>query len=218
MYTLYCGPGTRATAAHLVLAEAQLPHQLRIIDITANEHRSPEFLKINPRGTIPALAEDGKVVSCETVAIMLYLCDKHELEDLSPGPADPQRAPMLDWLLYHATEVQQPIKRSYYAHRFALRPEDVEPIRNHACDQFTRYWEEVEAHLSRSGPFHLGERISLPDLYLLVTGTYSHHLATGEFPVIDECMRRTAERPRIAPIQAEHLAVWQQIKSNKLPK
>ena len=40
---------------------------------------------------------------------------------------------------------------------------------------------------------------------MLVTGAYSHPLAVGEFPAIEECLRRTAERPVIAPINAEHI-------------
>ena len=101
MYTLYCLDGSRATAAHMVLAEAGLPFEKRAVDITANEHQSTWFLSINPRGTIPALVDDHGNVVCETIAIMVYLCDRHSLEHLAPGPTDPQRGMMLDWLAYH---------------------------------------------------------------------------------------------------------------------
>ena len=206
MYTLYRYPGSRATAAHMTLAEAELPYELRDIDFTAYEHRTPEFLAINPRGTVPALVDENATVVCETIAILLYLADRHRLADLAPGPADPQRGPLLDWLVYHAVEVQEPVKRSFFAHRHADSPEEEVAVRKRADATFTERWELVENHLRGAGPFHLGQRFSIVDIYLLVTGTYSRDLACGDFPAIDECMRRTAERPRIAPILEEHLS------------
>ena len=218
MYTLYCQNGTRATAAHMVLAEAELPYKLHQVDITANEHRTPEFFAINPRGTIPALIDDNGTTICETIAIMLYLADKHELEHLAPVPADPLRATLLDWLVYHAAEVQEPVKRVYYAHRYALRTNDLEAVRGRANDAFQKRWKLVEEHLSRQGPFHLGNRFSVVDIYLLVTSTYSGRLANSQFPAIEECSRRTAERPHIAPILEDHLVGLERISRLGVPK
>ncbi len=186
MYMLYCLDGSRATAAHMVLAEAGLPYEKREVDITADEHQSSWFLSINPRGTIPALVDDHGCVICETIAIMVYLCDRHGVEHLAPGPIDPQRGVMLDWLAYHATEVQEPVKRSFYAHRYTLRPGDTEAIRKKAGD--------------------------------LLTSTYSKNFARGEFPAIDECVRRTASRQRIAPILADHLRGLERIAAVGVPQ
>ena len=218
MYTLYCQSGTRATAAHMVLAEAGLPYELRQIDITANEHRTPEYFVINPRGTIPALVDDNGTTICETIAIMLYLADKHALQDLAPAPTDPLRATLLDWLVYHAVEVQEPVKRSYYTHRYVLCTNDLETVRERANDDFQKRWQLVEEHLRKAGPFHLGDRFSVVDIYLLVTSTYSGRLANSEFPAIKECSRRTAERPRIAPILEDHRAGLERIARLGVPK
>ena len=218
MYTLYCQNGTRATAAHMVLEETGLPYELREIDITANEHRAPEFLEINPRGTIPALIDDNGTTICETIAIMLYLADKHELEHLAPVPTDPLRATLLDWLVYHAAEVQEPVKRSYYAHRYALSATELKAIRESANDAFRKRWELVEEHLTQQGPFHLGNRFSVVDIYLLVTNTFSGKLVTSEFPAIKECTRQTAERPSIAPILKDHLVGLERITRLGVPK
>lgn len=218
MYTLYCLDGSRATAAHMVLAEAGLPYERREVDITVAEHRSSWFLAVNPRGTIPALVDDHGNVVCETIAIMLYLCDRHRIEHLAPGPTDLQRGTMLDWLAYHATEVQEPVKRSFYAHRHTLRASDVDAIRELASDTFTQRWVLVEDHLTQAGPYHLGKRFSLPDIYLLVSSTYSKNLARGQFPAIEECIRRTASRQRIAPILDDHLVGLKRIASIGVPQ
>ncbi len=206
MYTLYCLDGTRATAARMTLAEAGLSFERKTVDITARAHRTAEFLAINPRGTIPALADKNGTLVCETIAIMLYLADRHGLDELAPMWNDPQRAMLLDWLVYHAVEVQEPVKRSYYPHRYAVRADDVGAVRRNANQVFTQRWRLVEAHLRDNGPYHLGLRFSLADIYLLVTSTYSRDLASGEYPAIERCVQCTAERPQVAPILDDHLA------------
>ena len=223
MYTLYYNPGTRATAAHMVLAEAELPCQLRNVDISANEHRSAEFLAVNPRGTVPALVCDDGAVVCETIAIMLYLSDKHALSQLAPGPTDPDRGTLLDWLVYHAVEVQEPVKRSAYAHRHAQSPEEEEAVRTRANALFVDRWKLVEQHLREAGPFHLGERFSIADIYLLVSSTWSKalipsRLAESGFPAIEQCIRRTAERPRIAPVLEQHVKGLARINEVGVPR
>lgn len=51
----------------------------RRLDNAKREQKSPEFLKINPRGQVPALVHDGTIV-CETAAILSYL------DAVVPGP------------------------------------------------------------------------------------------------------------------------------------
>jgi glutathione S-transferase len=189
----------------MTLAEAGLPYELRHIDITVHEHRRAEYLSINPRGTIPALVDESGMIICETIAIMLYLSDRHALEHLVPVATDSQRGSLLDWLVYHAVEVQEPVKRSFYAHRHALHENDIKTVRQKANDVFTERWQLVEEHLSGAGPFHLGERFSIVDIYLLVTSTFSKRLAEGRFPAIEECIRLISQRPLIAPILKQHL-------------
>ena len=202
----------------MVLAEAELPFELREIDITRDQHRSPAYLALNPRGTIPALVDQAGRVVCETIAIMLYLADRHRLSHLSPAHDDPQRGTLLDWLVYHAVEVQEPVKRSFYAHRHAETPEEKARVREQANSTFNARWKLVDDHLRESGPFHLGSRFSLVDIYLLVTASFSTPLARGDFPAIAECVRRSAERPRIAPILQAHLAGLERIGKVGVPR
>jgi len=51
-----------------------------------------------------------------------------------------------------------------------------------------------------------------------VTSTYSKDLARGEFPAIDECVRRTASRQRIAPILDDHLRGLDRIAAVGVPQ
>jgi glutathione S-transferase len=65
--------------------------------------RSPEFLKINPNGHVPAIEDDG-VVMFESLAINLYLAKKHG------GPLAPasvvEDGQMSMWTIWAITEVE----------------------------------------------------------------------------------------------------------------
>jgi glutathione S-transferase len=51
----YMTPGSCSTGIHILLETLELPFEARIVNIPAGEHLRPEYLKINPRGTIPTL-------------------------------------------------------------------------------------------------------------------------------------------------------------------
>ena len=55
MLTLYYAPGSSSMAAHLVLEEAGAEYKTRFVDEDAGEHRSEAYLRVNPRGKVPAL-------------------------------------------------------------------------------------------------------------------------------------------------------------------
>ena len=79
----------------------------------------PAFLKINPVGKVPVLV-DGELVLTESIAIALYLAEKYIDRGLLPTDFG-QRAQVNRWLLFAATELEQPLWR--IARHTALYPE-----------------------------------------------------------------------------------------------
>ena len=73
MYTLYGGGYSRAHMTEMVFAEIQMPFEVKLVNTLKGENRTPQFLKINPRGFVPALRTPGGKVLFETAAINLYL-------------------------------------------------------------------------------------------------------------------------------------------------
>jgi glutathione S-transferase len=74
------------------------------VSLIKGEHRSPEFLKINPAGKLPVLV-DGDLVLTESIAIVLYLAEKYADKGLIPVDlAD--RAQFYRWLLFATTELE----------------------------------------------------------------------------------------------------------------
>ncbi|KAH9147669.1 hypothetical protein AeRB84_008719, partial [Aphanomyces euteiches] len=93
-YVLYYSPATASMVVHVLLLQLNVPHELRLVDITKGEHRKPEYLRLNPNGFIAAIEIDGKVMY-ETSAISMYLAERHPEGNLAPAIGDPNRAAYL---------------------------------------------------------------------------------------------------------------------------
>jgi glutathione S-transferase len=93
MIILYGGPSAASTVVHWMLIELGLPHELRLFDVDRREHRTPEYLKLNPAGTVPTLVLDGLVLT-ETAAIAMHLGDLHPERGLAEVYA---REGLTDW-------------------------------------------------------------------------------------------------------------------------
>ncbi|HSG29581.1 MAG TPA: glutathione S-transferase N-terminal domain-containing protein, partial [Candidatus Krumholzibacterium sp.] len=124
LYVLYGGPFTRACIVEMVMAEGDIAYELRVVDIVAEEHRSPDYLAVDPAGRVPVLITPEGSVLYETPAINLYLTERHGLRNLAPSPKEPERGVFLSGLFYLTDELEPILKRYFYPHRYALRPED----------------------------------------------------------------------------------------------
>lgn len=62
--------------ALLALEYKRLPYVSHLLQFSKQEHRSPEMLKMNPRGRVPVL-KDGDYVCFESLAILRYLERKY---------------------------------------------------------------------------------------------------------------------------------------------
>jgi glutathione S-transferase len=166
MYVLYGGDFTRAPLVQWVLDEGRLEYEIRKIDILKGEHRTAEFLNINPAGFIPVLLTPEGDVLYEVAALMVYLADRHGLTDLAPTATDPRRGIFLSTVFNIAGDIQSELKRFYYPHRFSLRREDDTGIKDLAKTLLLGHLDVMNTRLSRCGPYALGDRFSLADFYL----------------------------------------------------
>ena len=76
MYKLHYYPANANAAAHMLLEEIGAKHELVLVERATNSQKSPQYLKINPTGRIPAL-EDGSLTLFEAAAIVLHIADAH---------------------------------------------------------------------------------------------------------------------------------------------
>ena len=83
----------------LFLEEAEIPYDMTVIDFSKQEQKTPEFLKINPNGRIPAIVDhsNGDFAVFESGAILWYLAEKYG-QFLPSAPKD--RSEALQWLMF----------------------------------------------------------------------------------------------------------------------
>src|SRR4029077_14716328 len=102
------------------LQELGVPFEAVTVNLIAGDHRKPEFLRLNPAGKLPVLV-DGDVTLSESVAIVTYLGEKYADKGFIPRDLK-QRAELNRWLMFAATELEQPLWR--ISKNTALYPED----------------------------------------------------------------------------------------------
>jgi glutathione S-transferase len=77
-------PGSCSTGIHILLEECGLVFEAHIVDLMAGDNFKPDYLKLNPRGTIPTLArEDGSVLT-DFQSIAWWLARNHPRRTLLP--------------------------------------------------------------------------------------------------------------------------------------
>ncbi|KAM0417326.1 hypothetical protein ACHAPT_012642 [Fusarium lateritium] len=77
-----------AHRAHIALAELGLSYKEEIIDL--DTPRTPEYLKVNPRGLVPSLSYNGEIIT-ESAIVAQFLADTYP-SDFLPASSDPKGA------------------------------------------------------------------------------------------------------------------------------
>jgi glutathione S-transferase len=168
------------------------------------EHRRPEFLKINPAGKLPVLV-DGGLVLTESVAIVLYLAEKYPDKNLIPTGL-PQRAELYRWLLFAATELEQPLWR--IARQTSLYPEERRLPADVALarEDFEPMARVLEAHMERR-QFVVGDSVTVGDFVLAYTLDWANEAGLLEgFPNLLGYVARMYARPQAPPRIAQAFA------------
>ena len=84
MLTFYFAPNTCARASHIALEEAGAVFEARRVDFAAAEQTKPEYLKVNPKGRVPALVTERGVLT-ENPAILAYIAQTYPSARLAPA-------------------------------------------------------------------------------------------------------------------------------------
>ena len=93
-----------AYKVRILLALLRVPHEVVLIDFSKREHKTPEFMRLNPRGELPVI-EDAGVVLWDSGACLVYLARKHGGEQWLPTAPAPM-AEVMQWLSLAASEIQ----------------------------------------------------------------------------------------------------------------
>jgi glutathione S-transferase len=91
-------------AAHIALHEVGAAFESRVISFARKEHQSPDFLAVNPEGTVPTLLIDGRRLT-EVAAILFYLARRFPQTDLLPADDVEAEAQAISWMSFIAATI-----------------------------------------------------------------------------------------------------------------
>jgi GST-like protein len=123
MIDLYAAATSNGMRARIALEECGLAYALHPVDLAKGEHKTPQFLAMNPNGQIPVIVDrdgpGGKPLTLsQSTAILLYCAEKSG--KFLPGePA--ARAATLQAVMSASTDVT-PIFGAYFIARNAKEP------------------------------------------------------------------------------------------------
>ena len=105
---LYYSPGACSLSPHIALCEAGLPYDLVKVDLKAKKlENGDDFLKINPKGQVPALALDSGELVTEGPVIVQMIADQAAGKNLAPARDSAERYKLLEWLNFVGTELHK---------------------------------------------------------------------------------------------------------------
>jgi glutathione S-transferase len=105
---LYYSPGACSLSPHIALLEAGLPYELVKVDLKAKKlENGDDYLKVNPKGQVPALGLDNGELLTEGPVIVQMIADKASAKNLAPGRDSAERYKLQEWLNFITTELHK---------------------------------------------------------------------------------------------------------------
>ena len=195
MYKLFYSPGSAAMAPHALLEEIGKPFELVKVDTKSNEHKKPEYLKLNPNGRVPTLV-DGDQVIYETAAIMLHLADKHSGSGLAPSVGTSERALYYQWLVYMTNTVQEAYIEYYHPDYYAKTEAGQAEVKAVSEERLQPMFQILDKALEK-GPFLLGSTFTGADIFLMMMARWSRNMKkpAATYPNIKRCVDAVMARP-----------------------
>ena len=207
MYTLYYSPGACSMAVHIVLEELGVPYTLQLVSVRSRDHEHPDYLKINPKGRVPALDVDGQILT-EVGAILPYLANAHPRAGLLP--VDPlARARVQELIAWLSSDVHAAYKQVWRAERFSIHEDDYPAIRAKGKVNVSSFIGDINTLLSDGRTYATGDLYTVADPYLLVYYGWARSVGIplDQYPAFGTYVARLLKnRPVIAAVmQAEGL-------------
>jgi glutathione S-transferase len=165
MLTLYYASGVCSTASNIGLEESGAPYETKSISFANAEQRSDAYLKINPRGRVPAFSIDGAVL-VENTAILTYLARQYPAKKLLP--ADPlTEARCISAMAWFSNTVHPSFTHINRPERFADDPAIHANLKETGRKNFWANVQEIDSRL-KDKDWMMGTQYTVCDPYALI--------------------------------------------------
>ncbi len=191
---LYYSPGACSQAPHILLHEIGLEHDAVRVDLkTKTLEDSSDYLKINPKGAVPALQLNSGEVLTENAVILQYLGDRANWPEVLPPLGEFRRYRVLEMVNFITTELHKRFG-------FLFNPEATDEMKQLIIRDLDKQLDFVNERLG-DGPYLFGDELTLPDAYLFViTGWAEKMIGLDQWPNLTAFRERMLKRPAVRQV------------------
>lgn len=179
-YSDVLAPRKACAVAHYLDA----PIEYIYLDLGKGEHKSPEYLALNPNGKVPTLVDAGRSL-WEADAIMCHLAAR---SDSDLWPQDARQIEVLRWLSWCAQHFYRCVGNLYFEHivkpRFGLGEPDREAVLQ-SQTEFRAIAPILDTHLEQRD-WLVGDSLTVADFSMAVALPFADaaHIPLTEFPAV----------------------------------
>ena len=189
---LYYSPGACSLSPHIALLEAGLPYELVKVDLRAKKlENGDDFLKVNPKGQVPALALDSGELITEGPVIVQMIADQAPAKNLAPARDSNERYKLLAWLNYVTGELHKNLGPMFSP----MLSDDAKGFfKDRAMGKFKYIDGELAGH-----DYLLGKQFTVADgyLYTMLCWADIHKMDLSGFKNLMAYKDRVAARPKV---------------------
>lgn len=189
---LYFSPGACSLSPHIALLEAGLAFTTERVDIRKKLTASgADYLSINPKGYVPALALENGAVLTEGPAIVQYIADLAPAKQLTPAAGTAGHYQAIEWLNYIGSELHKNFGPLF-------NPAASDDAKAGARALLTKRFAYV-AMMLEGREYLVGERFSVADGYLFTVANWAPvvRFDLAAWPVLQAFQARIAARPAV---------------------
>ena len=203
MLKLFYAPGSCALASHIALEEAGAPYEAVRMDLSAGDQRAPDYLKVNPKGRVPALVTNRGILT-ESPAILAWVAQSFPGAKLAPLDDPFAFAAMQAFNSYLCSTVHVAHAPGARGTRWADDPVAIAEMKRKVPETMTACFEMIEREML-AGPWVMGAAYTVADPYLYTMTRWMERdgVDSARFPKVADHRARMEARPAVAKVLAE---------------
>jgi glutathione S-transferase len=202
MFKLYYAPGSCALASYITLEEAGATYTTERLDLKSNQQNSPEYLKINPKGRVPALVTDRGILT-ETPAMLAFIAQSFPQARLAPSDAF-AFAQAQSFNSYLCSTVHIAHAHKMRGARWATEDFSFADMKRKVPETMGACFALIERDMLR-GPWVMGEQYTICDPYLYTIASWleGDGVDLAGLPKVADHRQRMSERPAVQKVLAD---------------
>jgi glutathione S-transferase len=189
---LYYSPGACSLSPHIALLEAGLPYDLVKVDLRAKKlENGDDYLAVNPKGQVPALALDNGELVTEGPVIVQMIADKASAKNLAPARDSAERYKLQEWLNFITGELHKNFSPLF-------NPAIPDEVKIFFRDRIMGKFKYADSQLA-GRDYLMGKQFTVADGYLFTMLRWAdgNKMDLSQFKNLMAFKERVAARPKV---------------------